>query len=438
MIANDTALMEKLVSLCKQRGFIYPGSELYGGLANAWDFGPLGAQLKMNLKQLWWKCTVESRADMFGFDGAILMNPKVWEASKHVATFNDPLVECKACHHRRRADQSLDNVCERCGGELTAPRDFNLMFKTVIGPTADIANSVYLRPETAQALFINFKNVLQTMRPDLPFGLAQIGKAFRNEITPGNYIFRTLEFEQMEIEYFVAPEDWEKNFEHWRNWLQQWAETIGLTLARLHQTEITAGDRAHYSQRTIDFEFDWPFGRKELWGLAYRADFDLKNHAAASGEHLIYTDPHESTRQFIPHVIEPSLGVERTVLAILLSAFDEEMVRGEQRTVLRFKPALAPYQAAILPLLKKPELVAKARPLYDDLVKQWRCDYDQTQSIGRRYRRQDEIGTPWCITVDFDTLTDNCATVRDRDSMKQDRIPLGKLTQYLSDHVVAL
>lgn len=437
-MTSSTVSMEKLVSLAKQRGFIYPGSEIYGGLANAWDFGPLGAQLKMNLKRSWWKAVVEARPDMYGLDGAILMNPKVWEASGHVATFHDPLVECTKCHHRFRADHVNGAICPDCGSPLTAPREFNLMFKTQIGPVADSSSTVYLRPETAQAMFVNFKNVLQSTRARLPFGLAQIGKAFRNEITPGNYVFRTLEFEQMEIEYFTEAGEWETHFTAWQSWMKAWAKQIGLDMERLHELEVPDTERAHYSKRTVDFEFDFPFGRKELWGLAYRTDFDLSNHAKASGETLEYTDPMDAKRKFTPHVIEPSQGVERTILALLVSVYAEETVNNETRTVLRFTPELAPYQVAILPLSKKPELTAVAQPIFQDIVKHFRCDYDETQSIGKRYRRQDEIGTPFCVTIDFDSITDKQVTVRERDSMQQVRLPISQLMTYLSDHGLTL
>lgn len=426
--------MDKIIALAKQRGFIYSGSEIYGGLANAWDYGPLGAQLRHNIKQLWWRRVVEQRSDMVGFDGAILMNPKVWEASGHVATFHDPLVECRNCHRRYRSDE-VTGDCPACAGTVTPPRNFNLMFQTTVGPVAGQGNTVYLRPETAQAMFINFKNVQTSLRLNLPFGMAQIGKAFRNEITPGNYIFRTLEFEQMEIEYFVDPADWKKYFEQWRQWMNQWASDIGLDLQRLHELEVSESERAHYSQRTIDFEFDWPFGRKELWGLAYRTDFDLRNHQQQSGQNLEYMDPRNTHRRFVPHVIEPSLGVDRTVLAVLLSAYREEMVRTEIRVVLGLVPELAPYQIAILPLSHKPELVHVALPLGERLVKQWRCDYDDTQSIGRRYRRQDEIGTPYCVTVDFESLGDQAVTVRERDSMHQERLPMAQLEAYFTSHL---
>ncbi len=426
--------MDQLVSLAKQRGFIYPGSDIYGGLANSWDYGPLGAQLRMNIKRAWWRDVVEQRSDMYGLDGAILMNPKVWQASGHVETFHDPLVECNQCHHRFRADQIATKQCPDCEGSLSEPREFNLMFKTNIGPVSEHGTEVYLRPETAQAMFVNFKNVMQSIRPRLPFGLAQIGKAFRNEITPGNYIFRTLEFEQMEIEYFIEAEHWEQTFNQWKDWMLAWAKRYGIDTEKLHELEVPAEDRAHYSKRTVDFEFDFPFGRKELWGIAYRTDFDLSNHSQASGERLEYTDPNDPKRKFIPHVIEPTMGVDRTLLAMLISAYDEEEVNGEKRVVLRLAKEMAPYQVAVLPLSKKDELKAVALPLFDQLIKQFRCEYDETQSIGKRYRRQDEIGTPFCITVDFDSLTDQQVTIRERDSMQQVRLPLTQVNQYLHDH----
>ncbi|MBI2415363.1 MAG: glycine--tRNA ligase [Candidatus Kerfeldbacteria bacterium] len=427
--------IDTVISLAKQRGFIYPGSEIYGGLANAWDYGPLGAQLRFNIKRLWWQQVVEQRPDIVGLDGAILMNPKVWQASGHVDTFHDPMKECQACHRRYRANDLDTSNCPNCGGSLSAPRDFNLMFKTWIGPVADSTTPVYLRPETAQAMFVNFRNVLNTTRQRLPFGIAQIGKAFRNEITPGNYIFRTLEFEQMEIEYFVEPANWVEQFEQWAQWMEQWAQQLGLDIAALHRYEVPADERAHYSQRTIDFEFDFPFGRKELWGLAYRGDFDLRNHQIQSGEKLEYTDPMDPTKKFLPHIIEPTMGVDRTMLALLLSAYHTETVNGETRVVLRFTPQLAPYQVAVLPLARKPELAALTEPLYQQLSKRWRCDFDTTQSIGKRYRRQDEIGTPYCITIDFDSVIDHAVTIRQRDAMTQVRVPLNQVDQYVHDQI---
>ena len=446
--------MEKLISLCKRRGFVFPGSEIYGGLANSWDFGPLGAQMRMNIKTDWWKRAVEMRDDMVGLDGAIMMNPKVWEASGHVSSFSDPLVEDLKTHKRYRADHLIEealgkdvdgmpmeelaaiikehNLKSPEGNELSAPKQFNLMFETAIGKTEGEKSTVYLRPETAQAIFVNFKNVLETSRKRLPFGIAQIGKAFRNEITPGNFIFRTLEFEQMEIEYFVEEGEWETHFEAWNQWMEAWAKSIGVDMERFSRLEVEAEKLAHYSKRTIDFEFAFPFGSKELWGLAYRTDFDLKNHADASGENLQYSHPEDNKRKFIPHVIEPSLGVDRTLLAVLASAYDEEELDGgDVRTVMRFAPHIAPYQVAVLPLSKKDELVGPARELYETLLKNFRAEFDVTQSIGKRYRRQDEIGTPFCITFDFDSLGDGAVTIRDRDSMKQERVKIEDVQSYL-------
>ncbi len=436
--------MDKLVALCKTRGFVFPGSDMYGGLANSWDYGPLGVELKNNIKRLWWKMFVQERLDMVGIDAALVMNPKVWEASGHVATFSDPLVECKECHERYRADQiDLSAACAKCGrkGAFTAPAAFNLMMKTWLGPKEDATAVAYFRPETAQAMFVDFPLVLNTSRKRVPFGIAQQGKAFRNEITPGNFIFRTREFEQMEIEYFVHPSEWEKHFEHWLKQMHLWMTAVGIDAKRVHDHEIEASELAHYSKRTVDIEFEYPFGQKELYGLAYRTDFDLSTHAKHSGAKVEYTDP-VTNEKYVPHVIEPSFGVDRTVLAVLLSAYQEESVaaaEGEEadvRTVLRLPAAIAPVKVAILPLSKKEELSSIARPLAEKLAKLWRVDYDETQSIGKRYRRQDEIGTPFCVTVDFDTLNDNAVTVRERDSMKQERVALADLESYLSTKLV--
>ncbi len=426
--------MDQLVNLCKARGFIFPGSDIYGGLANSWDYGPLGVELKNNIKQAWWKKFVTSRLDMVGLDAALIMNPKVWEASGHVATFTDPLVECKQCHERYRADQiDLTAACQNCGNKntFTEPAAFNLMLRTWLGPKEDASSTVYFRPETAQAIFVDFAHILTSTRKRVPFGVAQIGKAFRNEITPGNYIFRQREFEQMEIEYFIHPNEWEAQFEKWLGLMHEWIAECGIDKAAVHDLEVPTDELAHYSKRTVDIEFDFPFGKKELYGLAYRTDFDLSNHAKASGRDLIYTDP-ETNEKYVPHVIEPSLGVDRTVLAVLLSAYAEEDVEGETRTVLRLPKHLAPTKVAVLPLSKKDELASVAKPLAEQLAKRWRTEYDETQSIGKRYRRQDEIGTPFCVTVDFDSLNDKAVTVRDRDSMKQERIPMDKLEDYLS------
>jgi glycyl-tRNA synthetase len=433
---NDSDLMDKIVSLCKRRGFIFPGSEIYGGMANSWDYGPLGVELKNNVKQGWWKKFVHSRTDMVGIDAALIMNPKVWEASGHLKNFTDPLVECKKCHERFRADKISGDKCPACGGELTTAKQFNLMFKTFIGPAEESANVAYFRPETAQAMFVDFKQVAETSRKRIPFGIAQIGKAFRNEITPGNFIFRTREFEQMEIEYFIREKDWEKTFEYWHEEMYKWMGELGLKKEHLHDLEVPEKERAHYSKRTIDIEYDFPFGTDELYGLAYRTDFDLGNHAKSSGQSLEYLDP-ETQEKFIPHVIEPTFGVDRSVLAVLCESYNEEEAptseegKTEPRVVLKFPKWLAPIKVAILPLSKKEELAKVARPIYEDLVKNFACEYDETQSIGKRYRRQDEIGTPYCVTVDFETLEDKAVTVRDRDTMKQERINIEELINYL-------
>ena len=421
---GQSNLMEKIVSLAKRRGFIFPGSEIYGGLANSFDYGPLGVELKNNIKQSWWKRFVHQRADMVGIDAALIMNPKVWEASGHLDSFNDPLVECKKCHHRFREDQLSEKKCPDCGGLLTNKKQFNLMLKTFLGPAEEKANEVYFRPETAQAMFVNFKNVLETSRKKLPFGIAQIGKAFRNEITPGNFIFRTREFEAMEIEYFLKESDWKGSFEDWRKEMWNWMiDALGLKKNHIHELNVPDGERAHYSKKTIDFEYDYPFGRKELYGLAYRADFDLKNHYKEPP----YQDA-ETGEKFYPHVIEPALGVDRSVLAVLCDAYEEE----PERIVLKLKPILAPYKVAVFPLLKnKPELVKKAQEIYHELKKDFVVAFDDRGNIGKRYYSQDEIGTPYCVTVDFDTLKNNDVTVRDRDTTKQERIKISGLENFL-------
>lgn len=419
--------MDKLVSLCKRRGFVFPGSEIYGGLANSWDYGPLGVELKNNIKHLWWEMFVHRRDDIVGIDAALIMNPKVWEASGHLKNFQDPLVECKNCHERFRADViDLSSPCEHCGKDdvFTEFKQFNLLFQTFIGPAKETANIAYLRPETAQAMFVNFKNIITTERRTLPFGIAQIGKAFRNEITPGNFIFRTREFEQMEIEYFIEEKDWKKYFEHWQQQMHAWFVAAGIDEKRLHEHEIEDGQRAHYSKRTVDFEFDYPFGTKELYGLAYRTDFDLKNHFAAPP----YKDG-ETGQAFYPHVVEPTWGVDRTMLAVLLSAYHEE----GDRVALKLRPSFAPYKAAVFPLLRnKPKLVEKAREIYDGLRKQFAVAWDDRGNIGKRYFAQDEIGTPLCITVDFQSLEDATITVRDRDTMKQERIAISELSETIT------
>jgi len=432
--------MEKIESLCKRRGFVFPGSEIYGGLANSWDYGPYGAQLKKNIKDHWWKFFVERRDDMVGLDAAIIMNPKTWEASGHVANFTDPLTECGECHERFRADQvDMSLPCPHCGkGKLVTPKTFNLMLKTFLGPTEETADIAYLRPETAQAIFVDFPSILNTSRKKLPFGVAQIGKAFRNEITPGNFIFRTREFEQMEIEYFFDPKksDWNERFDHLKEAMEAWMKAVGISSEKTHAVEIPDGERAHYSKRTIDFEFEYPFGQKELFGLAYRGDYDLSQHEKMSGREMRYLDP-ETNEKVLPHVIEPSLGVDRALLAILLSVYREETVKeGDERVVLKFPKEIAPVKVAVFPLLKnKPELVAKAREIYDSLKQEWQCEWDDNGNVGKRYRRQDEIGTPYCVTVDFDSLEDDAVTVRDRDTMEQKRVKINELKTYLTENL---
>lgn len=434
---SETPSMDTIVNLAKRRGFIFAGSEIYGGLANSWDYGPLGVELKNNIKQSWWKKFVRGRQDVVGIDAAIIMNPKVWEASGHVATFHDPLVECGKCHGRFRADHvDTTKPCPTCGEKesFTQPKQFNLMFKTQLGPVEGSGSEVYLRPETAQAMFVDFAQVLASTRKKLPFGIAQIGQAFRNEITPGNFVFRTREFEQMEIEYFVKESNWKEQFELWLKLMHEWIAESGIDASKVHDLEIPEEDRAHYSSRTVDIEFDFPFGRGELYGLAYRSDFDLKNHMEHSGKDLSYLDT-ETNEKIVPHVIEPTFGVGRTVLAVLVSAYKEEEVNGEKRVVLALPAHLAPYQVAVLPLMKKPELTEVAKRVTDELSKEFSVEYDETQSIGKRYRRQDEIGTPYCVTVDYDSLKDNSVTVRDRDSMKQERIEIAKLQDYIQKRI---
>lgn len=424
--------LDDIVSLAKRRGFIYQGSDVYGGLAGAWDYGPLGVQLKRNLQNLWWQTFVNSRDDMYGVDAAILMNKKVWEASGHATGFNDPLIECTNCHSRFREDHvDKSKPCPVCGKKNTynKPRMFNMMFKTNIGPVDSDDSISYLRPETAQGIFTNYKNVVDTIYPDLPFGIAQIGKAFRNEISPRDFTFRSREFEQMEIEYFVDPKDWEKEFEKWVKDIHAFLESVGLGKEQVHELEVPADDRAHYSKRTIDFEFDYPFGKSELLGLAYRTDFDLENIQKASGKSMEYR-PKDGGKPFVPHVIEPSFGVDRLILAVLAASYAEDEQNGEKRSYLKLPINLAPVKIAVSPLLKnKPELVKKAREVYDMLKKEYSAVmFDDNGNIGKRYRRQDEIGTPYCVTIDFDTLKDDTVTVRNRDTTKQDRVKIKELT----------
>src|SRR3989338_516163 len=434
--------MEKIVSLAKRRGFVYPGSEIYGGLSGFWDYGPLGVALKRNIENLLWRTFVEDRDDMYGVDAAIIMHREAWKASGHVGGFSDPMVECKKCKRRFRQDQIGDpstpldsprdkglgaSKCPECGGSFGDVRQFNMMFKTHVGATEDESSVSYLRPETAGGIFVNFKNIVDSFHPKLPFGIAQIGKAFRNEIAPRDFIFRVREMEQMEIEYFVRPDEWERWFVTWREEVFMFFDSVGITRDSIHESEIGHGDRAHYSKRTIDFEFDFPFGRKELCGLAYRTDFDLTRHEATSGVELKYLE--EGGNKFTPHVIEPSFGVERIILAVLQTAYTEDTLGDEPRTYLKFNSTIAPIKAAVFPLLKnKPELVTKARKIYTELKKTVpQIMWDDNGNIGKRYRRQDEIGTPVCITVDFQTLEDGTVTVRDRDTGEQKRFPILEL-----------
>ncbi|MBI3889130.1 glycine--tRNA ligase [Candidatus Saccharibacteria bacterium] len=441
--------MENIVSLAKRRGFIYPGSDVYGGLSGTWDYGPLGVQLKRNIMQLWWKMFVDDRDDMHGVDAAILMNQNVWKASGHVDTFTDPLVEDLETKQRFRADHlvkdagfavdGLSNselnelIIEKQikspnGNELSEVRTFNMMFTTTVGPVADEKSVSYLRPETAQGIFTNYKNVVDTLYPDLPFGLAQQGKAFRNEISPRDFIFRSREFEQMEIEYFVNPANWEESFSALLKDIHAYLEALGLPADKIHELEVPENDRAHYSKRTIDIEYDFPIGREELLGLAYRTDFDLKNIHENAGKSMEYTVKGTNER-FIPHVIEPSFGVERAIMAVLSAAYREDEVNGEKRIYLAFPEHLAPVKYCVSPLLKnKPELVAKAREVYMILKKKHgNVMWDDNGNIGKRYRRQDEIGTPHCVVIDFESLEDNSVTVRDRDTTEQRRVSIESL-----------
>ncbi|MFZ4100167.1 MAG: glycine--tRNA ligase [Chlamydiia bacterium] len=446
--------LKPIVALCKRRGFIYPGSEIYGGFANTYSYGPYGCELKRNIKNLWWKMFIEQREDMVGQDGPILLHPKVWEASGHVAGFNDAMVDCKSCKGRFRADHLIEKAlqkdveglsvdalselllqepipCPKCGKQTwTAARHFNLMFQTQISKTSD-QDIAYLRPETAQAIFADFRNILDTMRVQIPFGVGQIGKAFRNEITPGNFIFRTIEFEQMEIEYFIAPEGWESHFERWLEQMQLWCRRIGLKESSTSLFEHPAEKLSHYSKRTVDVMFQFPFGRAELYGLAYRTNFDLSQHAEHSHTNLTYVDP-KTHERFIPHVIEPSFGVDRTLLALLCDAYEEQdLGEGDMRTVLHFAPIVAPVKMAIFPLMRKEELINVAKSIFGDLHKRFAIQYDESAAIGKRYRRQDEIGTPFCVTVDYQTLEDQTVTWRDRDTMEQVRCPIDQLASRL-------
>jgi len=455
-------LMDKVVSLAKRRGFVYPGSEIYGGLANTYDYGPMGAELMRNIKNAWWKYFVHGNEDIIGLDSNILMSPKVWEASGHTASFTDTLVDCKACQNRTRADHLIEDFfaekdeeikveglgleeqkklieenkikCPVCGEfNWTEPRNFNILFETHIGIIPGEKSLAYLRGEIAQGMFVNFKNILDSMSPKLPFGLAQSGAAFRNEITLGRFIYRTLQFNLSEFEYFFDPEadDWNSVYDKWRDAMWDWSTNIlGLNPQKLRWREHTDDERSHYSRRTEDVEYEFPFGFKELYGLAYRTDFDLKNHMDKSGVDLRYTDP-QTGRKFIPHTVEPTFGMDRSLLAILLDAYHEEE---DGKVTLRLKPTLAPYRAAVFPLLaNKPDLIDKARGVFNKLQMDYNVSWDSRGNIGKRYAAQDEIGTPFCITIDFDTLEDNTVTVRDRDSKKQERLAIDKLAEYLKN-----
>ncbi|EKD53267.1 MAG: hypothetical protein ACD_61C00089G0008 [uncultured bacterium] len=456
---SKEATLEKIISLAKRRGFIFPGSEIYGGLANTYDFGPLGTELKRNLINLWWKTFVTDRSDMFGLDTSVLMSPKVWEASGHTANFTNVMIDCLTCHYRTRADhliedavEGLKNVegkplkeldeiiaendikCPKCGNKTwTKVRNFNQLFETQIGIITDGKSTAYLRGELAQGMFVDFKQVLDSLHPKLPFGLAQSGKAFRNEITMGKFTFRTLEFDLAEFEYFVKPEDWEKHFEYWKNEMYQFALSLGLTAKKLRWRSHTKEELSHYSSRTEDLEYEFPWGFKEMFGLAYRTDFDLKNHIEKSGVDLRYTDPY-TQEKFIPHVIEPTFGLSRLLTIILMNAYFEDTEK--KRVVMKFPKVLSPYQVAVFPLLgNKEELGDKAKKLYQDLKKNFRTVLDERGNIGKRYFTQDEIGTPFCVTVDFDTLTDDSVTVRDRDTSEQKRVKIKDLPDFLNKNL---
>lgn len=466
---NSKATMEKIVALAKNRGYVYPGSEIYGGLANTWDYGPLGVEFKNNVKKAWWKKFVQESKYNVGLDAAILMNPRTWEASGHIGGFADPLIDCKECRSRFRADKLIEDYrsdkglpeeaidgwsnekleeyirdeqisCPECGkSNYTNIRQFNLMFKTFQGVTEDSQSQIYLRPETAQGIFVNFKNVQRTSRKKIPFGIAQIGKSFRNEITPGNFTFRTREFEQMELEFFCKPGEDLEWFSYWRTYCVDFLKSLGMTMKNIRTRDHEKEELSHYSNATTDIEFLFPFGWGELWGIADRTDFDLSKHAEFSGQDMTYLDP-DTNERYVPYCIEPSLGADRVALAFLVDAYDEEVLstddngKEDTRIVLRLHPALAPFKAAVLPLSKKLSVVAE--PIFEGLSKYFNVDYDASGSIGKRYRREDEIGTPFCICVDFDTETDGCVTIRDRDTMEQIRIPVSEVRSYIEEKLV--
>ena len=431
---EPTVQMDTLVSLCKRRGFVFPSSEIYGGFESTWDYGPLGVELKQNVKRAWWKAMVQERADVVGLDSSILISPRIWEASGHTSHFTDALVECTDCHKRFRADDLSEQACPECEGQLSEARQFNTMFKTFVGPLEDEAAVAWLRPETAQGIFVNFDNVLTTSRRKLPFGIAQQGKSFRNEITTGNFIFRTREFEQMEMEFFVHPDSAQEWYDYWRQERLNWYLRFGARKEHLRLREYEKEELAHYSAGTTDIEFFYPFGWAELEGVANRTDYDLKRHAESSGKRLDFFDE-ASGEHIVPYVIEPAAGVDRCVLIFLLDAYREEEVRGEKRTVLKLHPYLAPFKAAILPLSRNEKLVPTARKVHEVVRSHFMTEYDDAQSIGRRYRRHDEIGTPLCVTVDFDTLDDKAVTIRERDSMEQVRVPIANLVEALRERL---
>ena len=436
--APSPELFDKIVNLTKRRGFVYPSAEIYGGFRSTYDYGPVGVLLLRNVKDAWWRSMVQLRDDVVGLDASILSPPQVWEASGHLANFTDPLVDCTKCNTRHRLDKLEDpELCPNCGarGAFTEPRQFNLMFKTQAGPVEDAASVAYLRPETAQGMFINFKNVIDTTRVRPPFGIAQIGKSFRNEITPGQFVFRTREFEQMEMEYFVPPEDAQRWYEYWCAERYRWYLDHGMPESMLRLRPHDADELSHYSSGTSDVEFLFPWGWDELEGIANRGNYDLTQHATHSGEKLEWYDQAANER-WVPHVIEPAAGATRTAMAFLMAAYDEEEVKGETRVVLRLHHRIAPYKVAVLPLSKKPELSGPAGELAAELRGSFMCDYDETQSIGRRYRRQDELGTPYCITMDFESLEDHAVTVRERDSMEQERVPIAEVGAYLRERLV--
>jgi glycyl-tRNA synthetase len=430
----DVDLMEKLVSMCKRRGFIFPSAEIYGGFRSTYDYGPLGVAMLRNVKNAWWTSVVQQRRDVVGLDAAILSMPKIWESSGHLKTFTDPLVDCRNCKERWREDQ-IEGKCPNCGStDLTESRAFNLMFKTFVGPTEDGASVAYLRPETAQGMFVNYRLVQQALRLKPPFGIAQIGKSFRNEITPGNFVFRTREFEQMEMEFFVPPAEAETWHEFWIHERHQWYLNFGIAPEKLRLRPHERDELSHYSAGTTDVEFLFPWGWGELEGIANRTDFDLRAHSDGSGVDLDYFDQGSGER-YTPYVIEPAAGATRAMMSFLLSAYDEEEVGDETRTVLRLHPQLAPFTVAVLPLSKKPELQGLSEEIFQHVAASMSVDYDDTQSIGKRYRRQDEIGTPYCVTVDFESLNDHAVTVRDRDTMSQERVPIDRLVEYLRGRV---